>query len=121
MGVHCNTRRASLVRRSPELRAGELPSETPLSVGANDKIPVTSTGLISVGFHVKQVYDLQKGYSSGWAAVTFGLFAALIVGLTILVLCNNLQQVTDRYLIVGTGCGESKAIARKDLTSKRWV
>lgn len=121
MGVHCNTRRASLVRRSPELRAGELLSETPLSVGANDKIPVTSTGLISVGFHVKQVSDLQKGYSSGWAAVTFGLFAALIVGLTILVLCNNLQQVTDRYLIVGTGCGESKAIARKDLTSKRWV
>ena len=61
------------VRRSPELKAEEFLNEIPLSVGANDNIPATSTGLFSVGFYVFQVSDLQRGYGSGWAAATFGL------------------------------------------------
>ena len=61
------------VRRSPELKAEEFLNEIPLSVGANDNIPATSTGLFLVGFYVFQVSDLQRGYGSGWAVATFGL------------------------------------------------
>ena len=61
------------VRRSPEFKAEEFLNETPISVGANDNIPATSTGLLSVEFYVLQVSDLRRGYGSGWAVATCGL------------------------------------------------
>lgn len=42
---------------------------------------------------------MQRGYRSGRAAATFGLFAVLTVGLASLVLGNDVLQVIDRNLL----------------------